>query len=216
MRKRGHIYRRFITFMFYVSMMVLLAFSVAITKLKSEDDIAHIFGIGFVTVEKQTDGQLSKDLSIVRVLNVNERERLSINDTVSYYDLQLHAFTKQVITDINTYDQQLYYVTQQDTTQSDYHTIAAQDVQAVEVMTIKGLGSLLETLLTPKGFALGVLLPVVIIWILESMVLVNHLLHRHREKLEKEFQTQALLKTQGVESEFEAIRKQLLKNFNLE
>ena len=216
MRKRGHIYRRFITFMFYVSMMVLLAFSVAITKLKSEDDIAHIFGIGFVTVEKQTDGQLSKDLSIVRVLNVNERERLSINDTVSYYDLQLHAFTKQVITDIYTYDQQLYYVTQQDTTQSDYHTIAAQDVQAVEVMTIKGLGSLLETLLTPKGFALGVLLPVVIIWILESMVLVNHLLHRHREKLEKEFQTQALLKTQGVESEFEAIRKQLLKNFNLE
>lgn len=216
MRKRGHIYRRFITFMFYVSMMVLLAFSVAITKLKSEDDIAHIFGIGFVTVERQTDGQLSKDLSIVRVLNVNEKEHLSINDTVSYYDLQLHAFTKQVITDINTYDQQLYYVTQQDTTRSDYHTIAAQDVQAVEVMTIKGLGSLLETLLTPKGFALGVLLPVVIIWILESMVLVNHLLHRHREKLEKEFQTQALLKTQEVESEFEAIRKQLLKNFNLE
>jgi len=216
MRKRGHIYRRFITFMFYVSMMVLLAFSVAITKLKSEDDIAHIFGIGFVTVERQTGGQLSKDLSIVRVLNVNEKEHLSINDTVSYYDLQLHAFTKQVITDINTYDQQLYYVTQQDTTQSDYHTIAAQDVQAVEVMTIKGLGSLLETLLTPKGFALGVLLPVVIIWILESMVLVNHLLHRHREKLEKEFQTQALLKTQEVESEFEAIRKQLLKNFNLE
>jgi signal peptidase len=197
-------------------MMVLLAFSVAITKLKSEDDIAHIFGIGFVTVERQTDGQLSKDLSIVRVLNVNEKEHLSINDTVSYYDLQLHAFTKQVITDINTYDQQLYYVTQQDTTRSDYHTIAAQDVQAVEVMTIKGLGSLLETLLTPKGFALGVLLPVVIIWILESMVLVNHLLHRHREKLEKEFQTQALLKTQEVESEFEAIRKQLLKNFNLE
>jgi hypothetical protein len=107
-------------------------------------------------------------------------------------------------------------VTQQDTTRSDYHTIAAQDVQAVEVMTIKGLGSLLETLLTPKGFALGVLLPVVIIWILESMVLVNHLLHRHREKLEKEFQAQALLKTQEVESEFEAIRKQLLKNFNLE
>jgi signal peptidase len=197
-------------------MMFLLAFSVAITKLKSEDDIAHIFGIGFVTVERQTDGQLSKDLSIVRVLNVNEKEHLSINDTVSYYDLQLHAFTKQVITDINTYDQQLYYVTQQDTTRSDYHTIAAQDVQAVEVMTIKGLGSLLETLLTPKGFALGVLLPVVIIWILESMVLVNHLLHRHREKLEKEFQTQALLKTQEVESEFEAIRKQLLKNFNLE
>lgn len=202
--------------MFYVSMMVLLAFSVAITKLKSDDDIAHIFGIGFVTVEQDIEGQLSKDLSIVRVLNINEKENLSINDTVSFYDLQLHAFTKQVITDINTYDQQLYYVTQQDTTQSDYHTIAAQDVQAVELMTITGLGRLLETLLTPKGFALGVLLPVVIIWILESMVLVNHLLHRHREKLEKEFQTQALLKTQEVESEFEAIRKQLLKNFNLE
>lgn len=216
MRKRGHIYRRFITFMFYVSMMVLLAFSVAITKLKSEDDIAHIFGIGFVTVERQIDGQVSKDLSIVRVLKVNEKEHLSINDTVNYYDLQLHAFTKQVITDINTYDQQLYYVTQQDTTQSDYHTIAAQDVQAVELMTITGLGRLLETLLTPKGFALGILLPVVMIWILESMVLVNHLLHRHREKLEKEFQAQALLKTQEVESEFEAIRKQLLKNFNLE
>jgi signal peptidase len=197
-------------------MMVLLAFSVAITKLKSEDDIAHIFGIGFVTVEREHEGQLSKDISIVKLLNVNEKEHLRINDTVSYYDLQLHAFTKQVITDINTHDQQLYYVTQQDMTQSDYHTIAAQDVQAVELMTITGLGRLLETLLTPKGFALGVLLPVVIIWILESMVLVNHLLHRHREKLEKEFQTQALLKTQEVESDFEAIRKQLLKNFNLE
>ena len=202
--------------MFYVSMMVLLAFSVAITKLKSEDDIAHIFGIGFVTVERDIEGQLSKDISIVKLLNVNEKEHLSINDTVSYYDLQLHAFTKQVITDINIFNQELYYVTQQDTTHTDYHTIAAQDVQAVELITIKGLGSLLETLLTPKGFALGVLLPVVMIWILESMVLVNHLLHRHREKLEKEFQAQALLKTQEVESEFEAIRKQLLKNFNLE
>ncbi|MDY0295666.1 MAG: hypothetical protein RBQ71_07670, partial [Acholeplasmataceae bacterium] len=93
---------------------------------------------------------------------------------------------------------------------------SASEVSSVELMTIKGLGDLFNFILTPKGFALGIMLPVVIIWILESIILVNHLLYHHRRKLEKEFQQQAMTKSDEVEHEFEAIRKQLLKNFNLE
>lgn len=217
MRKKQGIYRKLITFMFYFSIMFLLAFSVAITKLKSENDIAHIFGIGLIPIEQvDVNANSSHDILVVKLLSVSEKRDLNASDVVSYYDLQTHEFTKQVITSVHEFNGEIYYTTQLNETSEMYRTVSAAEVSSVELTTIRGLGGLLDFLLTAKGFALGILLPVVIIWILESMILVNHLLYHHRRKLEKEFDLQALLKKEEVENEFEAIRKQLLKNFNLE
>lgn len=217
MRKKRYIFRRFMTFMFYFSIMFLLAFSVSITKLKSDDDIAHIFGFGILTVPVNSDVDAKQDdVLIVKLLNAQEKRNLNEEDTISLYNLQLNAFTKHTIKDIHEYDGEIYYTTEPELSVENLTLVSAQDVSSLEVTTIKGIGNVLNFLLTPKGFALGILLPVIIIWIIESMVLVTHLLKYHQKKLEKNFIAQAKIKSQEVEDEFEVIRKQLLKNFNLE
>lgn len=193
--------------------MFLLAFSVSITKLQSENDIAHIFGIGIVSV--QNGQNATTDLAIVKMLDINQREILDEAQVISYFSLQHHSFVNQTIMSVDQFQGEVYYVTQHNP-EEPYVTVYASEVSAVEIMTIPRLGSLFDYVSTPKGFALVILLPVVIIWILESIFLVNYLLIHHRRKLEKRFYEMAQSKSQEVEHEFEIIRRELLKDLNLE
>lgn len=213
MIKKRNKFNRIVTGLFYISIMFLLAFSVSITKLKSENDIAHIFGFGIVSVHNYQENR--SDLVVVRMIDINQRERLVESQVLSYFSLQHHAFTKQTIMGVEEFQGDVYYITQH-TPEDPYVTVYASEVNAVEVLTIPHLGQVFEFVSTPKGFALGILLPVVIIWILESIILVNHLLIHHRKKLEKQFYIMAQNKANEVEHEFEVIRRELLKDLNLE
>ena len=195
---------------FYGMIMLILAFSVATLKMKYSNDIANVMGIGFLPIESsQTTNQ--KDLLFVRMQTPQENQALSLNQPVIYYELHNRQFAKGFIQEAYVSDDTVYYVIE-----GRDQMLIASDILAVEIGHVNYVGSVIAFLQSPKGFALAVLMPVVFLWIIESIVLVRFMLMHHKRKLEHEFEKAAQEKAQEVESEFETIRRQLLKEFNLD
>ncbi|HAX03476.1 MAG: hypothetical protein A2Y45_00050 [Tenericutes bacterium GWC2_34_14] len=195
---------------FYSLIMLVLAFSVATMKMKYSNDIANVMGLGFLPMTTH-ENSTQKDLLFVNVQTPEENMDLVMSDTVIFYELHEHQFIKGSIIAKHETDQTIYY-------QIDGYDqlLSASDILAVEIAEVPHLGSFVAFLQSPKGFALAVLMPVIFLWIVESIVLVRYMLLYHKRKLEKEFELAAREKANEVESEFEIIRKQLLKEFNLD
>lgn len=198
-----------LSFIFYGFVMLILAFSVATMKMKYSNDIANVMGLGFLPIT--TDNNTQSNLLFVNVQTPEENMDLVMNDTVVFYELHEHQFVKSRIIETYETDQHIFYQVE-----GYDQLLTASDILAVEIAEVPHLGSLVAFLQSPKGFALAVLMPVIFLWIIESIVLVRYMLLYHKRKLEKEFELAAKEKANEVESEFELIRKQLLKEFNLD
>lgn len=217
------IFKWIIGFIFYGAIVLTFAFSVANMKIKHENDIAHLMGIGLVSSSYSTEsvnmtdnGQSQKDLLVVHVLEQNEKSSLNHGDVITYFDMQEHAFMTGEIKEIIKNDDKTYYLTDSMVEKDLIQPIESSEVLTVKLGQINRIGGLLEYLQTPKGFAIGILLPVILLWIVESIIIVNVMLASHRQKLLKKFDMIALEKAEEVETEFQLIRKQLLKDFNIE
>jgi len=198
-----------LSFIFYGFVMLILAFSVATMKMKYSNDIANVMGLGFLPIT--TDNNTQSNLLFVNVQTPEENMDLVMNDSVVFYELHEHQFLKgQIVAKYET-DQHIFYQVE-----GYDQLLTVSDILAVEIAEVPHLGSLVAFLQSPKGFALAVLMPVIFLWIIESIVLVRYMLLYHKRKLEKEFELAAKEKANEVESEFELIRKQLLKEFNLD
>ncbi len=208
---------------FYGVIVFLMLFSVANMRLRSENNIANIFGVGLLSV--QTDSMTGTfdpgDMLFVSMLDESDFEDLEVGDIVTYFDVQLGAFNTHRIVEINLDEQFL-------TTKADYAggngSVAVPDqpvafdrvIARYDGQMIAGLGSGLDYMQTSVGFALFVILPVLIVLIIEGVILARHIMAMNREKLEQKYAEERLQVAQSLESEREKLRAEILAEMTRE
>lgn len=208
---------------FYGVIVLLVLFSFANMKLKQKDDIANLFGRGFVTVltdsmtGDQDDSFTVDDVIFVQLLDDESRQDLEVGDIVTYFSMKIpglnvQGFITHRIIEIFTLDGETFLVTQGDkegATPDD--PINITEAIAVYTGQFKGAGSALKYLQTPTGFALFVILPVALILIVEAVFLVRNIIQINNQKIKEQIASEVQQPTFDIEAEKERIRQQILE-----
>ena len=217
--------------LFYGLIVLLLLFSIANLTIKSERDIANVFGRGFLPVLSDSmegdnaDSFNKGDLLFVRTIKESQVDDLEIGDVVTFYDLSIAALNTHRVVEVTD----SYIVTQGDkanainpyviagdNTGKDYQIVTYDNVKAVHTGTWSGVGSAVSYLQTPVGFALFIILPVVILLAYQGFVLTKALLAVNKEKLEAKYAEDKEQSLKDLEAEKEKIRKELLEELKKE
>ncbi len=209
---------------FYAVIVFLMIFSIANIRVQREDNLANVFGVGMLSVQSDSmKGTFETgDLLFVSMLGEDDFANLEIGDVVTYYDTSLEAFNTHRIVAIDRVERML-------TTQADYNyespgdpTFADKSVSFDSVIAtyngsmIAGLGNSLDYLQTPVGFALFIILPVLLVLIFEGVLLARHVMALNREKLEVKYAEERELAAQSIESERERMRAEILAEMKKE
>jgi signal peptidase len=207
---------------FYVIIIGLILFAVANTKIKKENNIANIFGYGFLSVQSNSmlgelDDSFEKgDMIFVKLLDETDRENLAVGDIITYYDMSIRAFNTHRIVEINL--EENYLVTQADYNQVSESTNTAPDQpialdQAIAIYDghIANLGTTLDYVQSPSGFAVVVILPVVIILFYEAFKLFKNIMALNKEKLELKYKEDLDKTHELLEIEKQKMREALIK-----
>ena len=212
---------------FYLLIVVLLLFSLANIKIKRENDIANLFGVGFLSVQsnsmfgEQKDNFEEGDLIFVKMVEVDDVYDLEVGDVVTYYDLGIGGFNTHRIVEIDYDLKQLItqadynYVSNNTNTQPD-SPIAFSSVLAVYDGKIQNLGNALDYLQSPTGFALFIILPVVFILAFEGVVLGRNIISLNRAKMEDKYAQEKEDTKRLLEAEKEKLREELLAELKKE
>lgn len=207
---------------FYIVIAVLMLFSFANMKLKQKDDIANVFGRGFVSVltdsmtGDQRDSFTVKDVIFVKLLDDDSRQNLQEGDIITYFSMEIpglniQGFITHRIVEIFELQGETFIVTQGDKAGSiPDDPINIKDAIAVYTGKWEGAGTALKSLQTPTGFALFVIIPVALILIVEGIILIRNIIQINNEKLREKLQNDPQTNNFDVEAEKEKIRKQIL------
>jgi len=201
--------------LFYLVILMLLIFSIANIKLKKVNDIANIFGIGFLSVQSESmegnlpDSFFKGDLIIVKMINEKNIDELKELDVVTFFDLNINQFNTHRI--IRMEDEEGVMITKGDANSTEDDPISIDQVLAKHITTIKGLGKTLDRLQEPSGFALYIILPVAIILLIEGFFLTKNIIQINRIKMEEKYAKEKESAKQTLELEKEKMRKELLK-----
>jgi signal peptidase len=217
--------------LFYGLIVLLLLFSIANLTVKSDKDIANVFGRGFLPVLSDSmegdnaDSFNKGDLLFVRTIKESQVDDLEIGDVVTFYDLSIAALNTHRVVEVTS----SYIVTQGDKANAinpyviagnnagkDYQIVTYNNVKAVHTGTWSGVGSAVNYLQTPVGFALFIILPVVILLAYQGFVLTKALLAVNKEKLEAKYAEDKEQSLKDLEAEKEKIRKELLEELKKE
>lgn len=221
MKEKRSIFKTILNVFFYLVIVVLVMFSIANIKVKRENDIPNIFGIGFLAVQSDSmegsnkDSFNKGDLIIVKILNDKSKEDLKIGDVVTFYDLTIRQFNTHRVVDINTGNKTV--TTKGDNTVGNDNPVALRNVLAVHKSTIGNAGSKLDYLRSPIGFALFIILPIFVIFVITGVGLVKNVMDLNKEKYEQEYKQsleqakQEPTKENIIEEEREKIRQEILK-----
>lgn len=207
---------------FYSVIAILVLFSFANMKLKEKDDIANLFGRGFLTVLTDSmtgdnkDSFTVDDVIFVEILNDEKRLDLKVGDIVTYFsmeipELEVQGFITHRIIEIIELEGEVFLVTQGDKENATPdEPINIKEALAVYTGKWEGTGAALKELQSPTGFALYVILPVALILIVEGVFLVRNIVRLNNEKLREKLSTEPN-KSFDVEAEKEKIRQQILE-----
>ena len=214
----------FANIIFYSIIVFLMVFSVANMKVKREDNIANIFGMGMLSV--QTDSMKgtfeSGDMIFVNMLDEADFANLNPGDVVTYFDMSLHAFNTHEIVSINLEERYLITTATYNYVHPGGEITPDQPVGFDNVLgqyngrMIAGLGNGLDYLQTSAGFALFIILPVLMVIIFEGMLLTRHNMAMNRDKIEKQYAEERENAVQNIESERERIRAEILAEMKRE
>ncbi len=202
---------------FYMIIALLLVFSLANIQVKKENDIANVFGRGFLSVQSDSmSGNLEDsfekgDMVFVKMLDDDSREELVVGDVVTYFDLTLRAFNTHRIIDIYDSNGVTYFVTQGDNTPGADQPIRASEAKALYISKWNGVGNTLDYLQSPTGFALFVILPVILILIFEGIVLIRNILALNKAKMEEKYAIEKEKTIVDLETEKDKIRAQIME-----
>lgn len=214
--------------LFYGLIFLLLLFSISNLSIKREGDIANIMGRGFLPVLTDSMEGSNRDsfdegaLVFVRILSEDDKKKLEKDDVITFFDATLNAINTHRI----VYVSENYVVTQgdkaaasakyvhgADNTGIQYEIVTYANIKAVRTGHINGLGGAINYLQTPVGFALFVILPVVLLLAYQGFVLTKTLLAVNKEKIEAKH---AVDKESLLEAEKDRIRKELLEELKKE
>lgn len=220
--------------LFYAFIVFLLVFSIANMKVKRDDDIANVFGTGLLAVQSNSmygdldDSFEQGDMLFVTMLDDETREELEVGDIVTYFDFSLYAFNTHRIVDIYTEsvdDRVETYVV----TQADYNYVSDNNntepdapVNIDEVLAIyngnkiSGFGNALDYLQTPTGFAIFIIVPVIILLIVEGVILTRTIMSANKEKLANQYAQEKEDAMKDLEAEKERMRKEILAELEKE
>lgn len=209
---------------FYSVIALLVLFSFANMKLKQKDDIANLFGRGFVTVltdsmtGDQKDSFTVNDVIFVSLLDDESRQELEVGDIVTYFSmkipgLNIQGFITHRIVEKFELEGETFLVTQGDKENSiPDEPINIKEALAVYTGKWNGAGGALKYLQTPTGFALFVILPVAVILLVEAVFLVRNIIQINNQKLKEQLKNAAPDQAGfDVEAEKERIRKQIME-----
>lgn len=214
--------------LFYSLIVLLLLFSISNLSIKSNKDIANIMGRGFLPVisdsmEGNNSDSFNKgSLVLVKLLSESDKNELQVGDVITFYDLNLLALNTHRIVHITAN----YVVTQGDKAASiapyvdggnntgvQYEIVTYENIKAIRTGHINGVGRAISYLQTPVGFAIFVILPVVLLLAYQGFVLTKTLLAVNKEKIEAKHADE---KQELLEAEKERIRKELLEELKKE
>lgn len=214
--------------LFYTVIVLLLVFSIANMKVKRDDNIANIFGTGILSVQSNSmygdleDSFEKGDMLFVKMLDENSREDLEIGDIVTYFDLSIYAFNTHRIVEINESEGYLItqadynYVAQNNNTEPD-QPVNIEDVIAVYTETkVSGFGNALDYLQTSAGFAIFIIVPVIILLIVEGVILTRTIMSANKEKLANQYAQEKEDAMKDLEAEKERMRKEILAELEKE
>lgn len=211
---------------FYLLLISMILFSFANMKLKESDDIANLFGRGFVSVltgsmdGDESDSFSTKDLILVKLLDEDEKGNLAEGTIVTFYDTMISGLNQpglitHRIVDVIDVDGQIFYQTQGDANANPDEELLNSDlVVAVYTGQIKNLGSVLKTVQSPNGFALYIILPIAIFMIFEGVILTRNILAINKDKMEKKYALEKEEALSKLEAEKEKMRQEIMKELS--
>lgn len=214
--------------LFYGLIFLLLLFSISNLSIKREGDIANIMGRGFLPVLSDSMEGSNKDsfdkgaLVFVKLLSNDQKDNIAKDDIITFYDVTISALNTHrvvhvgdgfVVTQGDKAAASAKYVQGADNTGIQYEIVTFANIKAVRTGHINGLGGAINYLQTPVGFAIFVILPVVLLLAYQGFVLTKTLLAVNKEKIEAKHATD---KEALLEAEKERIRKELIEELKKE
>lgn len=205
--------------LFYALIIVLFVFSIANIKMNKSNDIAHILGNGFLSVQTDSmngedgDSFKSGDVIFVKMIDETMQANLSIGEIVTYYDTNTHRFNTSRIVKMYKAGSTTYIETQGDSAITKDLPIKSSEVLAVYQNRISGFGSSLDYLQSPQGYALFIILPVIIILVFEGILLAQNLIHHYKATFYHRFASDYKKVLKNLDMETIRIRQQIVGNW---
>jgi signal peptidase len=214
--------------LFYTAIVFLLVFSIANMQVKRDDNIANIFGIGMLSVQSNSmygelDDSFEKgDMLFVKMLDDESRAALEVGDIVTYFDLSIYAFNTHRIVEINESEGYLVtqadynYVSENNNTEPDQPVNIEDVISVYTTSKISGFGSALDYLQTSAGFAIFIIIPVILLLIGEGVILTRTIMSSNKEKLALAYEQEKEDAKKELESEKERMRAEILAELKKE
>jgi len=209
----------FSTILFYAIIFFVLIFTVANIQIKQNSDIANVFGSGFLSVQsdsmnsEQQDSFASGDVVLVKMLDQSLINELKVGDIVTYYDTTTNQLITHRIIEIYIFEETIFFQTQGDDSLQADIPITADEVLAVYQSSITGLGASLDYLQSPKGFAIFIIFPVLVILLIDSVRLFKNLSNFSKIKSEARVKRSYKRILKSLENETNRIRHQIMSNW---
>ncbi|MGD9605570.1 MAG: hypothetical protein AB7V00_05420 [Bacilli bacterium] len=221
--------------LFYSVIALLLLFSIANMKVRTEADIPSIFGMGFLTVQSdsmdgnQPDSFAKDDLLFVNICNDTERQALAVGDIVTFWDTEIRALNTHRIVEIDgdfiftqgdlvaidhpdkVYDPDLLV-----NDENYYELMGRDEILAVQTSTWSGAGKVLSFLQSPVGFAVFIVLPTFLVLVYEGILLAKNILTINKSKMETKHQEEMKQVHEQLEKEKEALRAKIMEEMKQE
>jgi signal peptidase len=221
--------------LFYSFIVVLLLFSIANMRVRTNADIPSIFGTGLLAVTRDSmegneeDSFNVGDLLFVNICNDTERQALAVGDIVTFYDTDLRGLNTHRIVEIDGN----FIFTQGDRVAVDhpdkvydpdvlvndenyYELVTRDEILSVHRSTWGGAGKTLLFLQSPVGFALFIVLPTFLVLVYEGILLSRNILKINRSKMEAKHQEEMKSVQEQLEKEKEALRAKIIEEMKQE
>ena len=221
--------------LFYSVIVLLLLFSIANMKVKRDDDIPSIFGMGFLSVQSDSmkgneeDSFAKGDLLFVNISNDKERNALEVGDIVTFWDTKIRALNTHRVVKIQdniiftqgdqvaiTYPDKVFDPDVLVNDENFYEIMTRDEILAVHTSTWRGAGKALEFLQSPVGFAVFIVLPTFLVLVYEGILLARNILSINKAKMEAKHQEDMKLVQEQLEKEKEALRAKIMEEMKQE
>ncbi len=204
---------------FYFIIALLLLFSFASLTRRTEKDIPNIFGLGFLAFHEEADSMVGPnkdsfnpgDLVFVKVLSKKKQEKLDLalmkeqGVVVSFYDYNIKSINTHRVYE---YDELTDTIrTKGDNRPADNFFLDRGDIVGVYSGKIKGAGKVIAFMQTQMGFAVVVVLPMLILLAWQGYKLIRNVFEVKEETLKESLE-------QAREEERERIKRELLEEMN--
>lgn len=228
---------------FYVIIGFLFLFAITTLTRKREDDIPNLFGLGFLAVHEKATSMVGQnddsfnpgDLIFIKVLNKKQQEKLDLeklyNDgaVISFFDesvtyVQGGAINTHRVVEHHDDSKGGYIITRGDNVfdhegnpQSDSLHIRNNMVLGIYKGKIRGFGKVVYFMQTTMGFALVVILPMLLLLVWQGYILIRNVFQVKEQKLQEQYvppQGEGLSEEERKrikDEERERIRQELLK-----